>query len=442
MTRPTETRSHPAQLFAFGDSLSDIGRLFAASGLPLSPPYFQGRFSNGPVAVEHLAQQLGLQISTATDFALGGAQTGRSNIGDTATLNLGGLLDQVDQFKAQAGSLGAGPEDLYLVWAGSNDFLSQPADPIAAVTAAVANITTAVSSLAQSGAKNILVAKTPNLGRVPVSLQSGFLQAGTLLSVAFNSALETSLKALALPNTNIILADLFSQSEAIAQNPASFGFTNITTPLLNGLSPVSPTADPNQFFFWDLVHPTTRVHGLFADTFSQAAIAGISDNVNRSGGLGNDRLVGYSGNDLLQGRGGADELVGNAGKDRLGGGSQNDILSGGANRDELTGGSGRDLLSGGTGRDQFTYDQASEGRDRITDFQVGQDRLVLTRLLNRPNYGQSDRFTAYLRLNQTASGTVVQVDGNGDAAGGFQAIALLLNVKASNLTTASFELGG
>ncbi len=430
-------------LFVFGDSLSDTGRLFAATGIPPSP-YFNGRVSNGPVAVEQLAEQLGLQISLATNFAIAGAQTGRLNSNDTLTLKLGGLLDEIDQFNAQASSLDAGPEDLYLVWAGANDFFVQPTNPIGAATTAVSNITTAVSSLAQAGAKNIVVALTPNLGRLPASLQAGLLQSGTQLSNLFNASLQASLTALepSLQGANIILTDLFTRSETIAQNPAQFGFTNTTAPFLNGLTPTPAPADPNQFFFWDTLHPTTRAHGLFAETFRSTTVAAITDDLTRRGTAAPERFVGYSGADLLQGLGGVDQLVGNPGNDRLLGGSQNDSLAGDGGQDVLTGGGGQDSLSGGAGRDQFIYSNANHGRDTILDFQISKDQIDLRSILNRPGYGQADRFTAYLRLRQRPTGTMVQVDGNGDRSGGFQPLALLSNIQAGDLTAASFRLGG
>ena len=42
------------RLVVLGDSLSDNGNLYLASGRtqPPSPPYFQGRFSTGPVFTE------------------------------------------------------------------------------------------------------------------------------------------------------------------------------------------------------------------------------------------------------------------------------------------------------------------------------------------------------------------------------------------------------
>jgi phospholipase/lecithinase/hemolysin len=48
-------------LFAFGDSLSDAGNAFIASGgLIPQPPYVGGHFSNGPTWVEDLSVGLGL----------------------------------------------------------------------------------------------------------------------------------------------------------------------------------------------------------------------------------------------------------------------------------------------------------------------------------------------------------------------------------------------
>ena len=69
-------------LYAFGDSLSDAGNDFLATGglLPASP-YFVGEFSNGPNWVEDLSGRLRLgsvspSLLGGTDYAFGGATTG------------------------------------------------------------------------------------------------------------------------------------------------------------------------------------------------------------------------------------------------------------------------------------------------------------------------------------------------------------------------------
>ncbi|NEQ25034.1 MAG: type I secretion C-terminal target domain-containing protein, partial [Microcoleus sp. SIO2G3] len=429
-------------LFVFGDSLSDTGNLFrkTAGASPPSPPYFDGRFSNGALAVEQLAQSLGLPLDSSTNFAIAGARTDRTNIGDNAQIKLGGLLDEIDTFKPQAANLGAGAEDLYLVWAGGNDFfklIDNPGDPIAVVNTAVSNIVSSVQALAAAGAKNIVVAQTPNFGRIPLSLEAGQLQNLTAVSVAFNTALATALNGFeqASPDKNIILTDLFPVSENIIQNPAAFGFSNVTDQLIQ-----NPSGDPNQFFFFDDVHPTTRGHSIFADAFRSSIVAGITDNITRGGTAKADRLVTFSGKDLLNGRGANDYLEANGGRDVLLGGAGDDILLGGASADRLTGGIGQDTLTGGAGRDRFLYTNVNDGRDTITDFTVGQDLLDLSGVLNQFRYDRPNRFEARVRLRQTSEGAIVRVDTNGDLHGRFKTLALLSGVNAGDLSAANFRV--
>src|SRR5690606_34523184 len=70
------------RLVVFGDSLSDSGNLYLATGgtNPPSPPYSQ-RYSNGPVFTEMLGFNLGLYAAGAPftgniNFAFAGAETG------------------------------------------------------------------------------------------------------------------------------------------------------------------------------------------------------------------------------------------------------------------------------------------------------------------------------------------------------------------------------
>ncbi len=68
-------------IYVFGDSYCDVGNIYAATkgAIPLSPPYYAGRFSNGPIWVEHVASAMGLPMKPAlavpggTDYAVGGA---------------------------------------------------------------------------------------------------------------------------------------------------------------------------------------------------------------------------------------------------------------------------------------------------------------------------------------------------------------------------------
>ena len=71
-----------------------------------------------------------------------------------------------------------------------------------------------------------------------------------------------------------------------------------------------------------------------------------------------------------------DTLNGTAGADTLDGRGGNDTINGFGGNDRIIGGPGNDTLSGGTGRDSFVFSRGS-GADRILDFSVGQDRIVL-----------------------------------------------------------------
>ena len=66
-------------IYVFGDSYSDVGNIFIATGgAKPAPPYYKGRFSNGPIWIDHLAGAYGLTVTPSlkggTDYAFGGAE--------------------------------------------------------------------------------------------------------------------------------------------------------------------------------------------------------------------------------------------------------------------------------------------------------------------------------------------------------------------------------
>lgn len=89
-----------------------------------------------------------------------------------------------------------------------------------------------------------------------------------------------------------------------------------------------------------------------------------------------DLLIGNNKGNSIEGEGGDDRISGRGGHDDLRGEAGNDILRGDNGRDTLTGGTGHDSLTGGGQRDVFVFDaMLNEGRDTITDFQDGTDRI-------------------------------------------------------------------
>ncbi len=124
------------------------------------------------------------------------------------------------------------------------------------------------------------------------------------------------------------------------------------------------------------------------------------------------------------GTAGADALVGGAGRDFVQGGGGQDWVSAGAGDDVIEGGAGRDYLAGGAGKDVFLYRGLDVGRDLISDFEHGSDRIDLAELPGAPRQAAawiwlgSERFTGaawQLRSVATATGTtLLQLDADGD----------------------------
>jgi thermolabile hemolysin len=240
------------ELYVFGDSLSDSGTVFQATGglYPSDPPYFQGRYSNGKVWVEYLADRL--SVHEINNFASGGATTV-----DSGSL-VPGLLSQV-QFMRQRHPQ-ADDDALYILWAGANDYLQGTSDS----TIPVANITRAIARLADTGAQHVLVANLPDLGQLPATRNSGDSTRLTRLTEAHNTGLRRSLKQLNQqhPELNIITLDVSSLYRGAISNPAQFGFTQVTSACLSGST---VCRNPEQFLFWDSIHPTTTAHQILAN---------------------------------------------------------------------------------------------------------------------------------------------------------------------------------
>jgi len=263
-------------LVIFGDSYSDTGNIFAASGgtFPPSPPYFEGRFSNGPIWVDIIAPWLGLEAEDVLNFAAGGATTGREGfvppgLGLESGLDpaLPGLLDQIDQYVALAGADGLDSDDLHVLWFNGNELqVVDPTEPAAiesTVIQSVTNIATAVATLESLGAEKIAIANAIDIGTLPLALETGRGPVGTLVAEFYNSALALTIDLLEQQlELDIFEIDAFSLSQAFATNP-EFGFTNVTEPLLD----VPAAANPEEFLFFDTVHYTTQAHEFFAETF-------------------------------------------------------------------------------------------------------------------------------------------------------------------------------
>lgn len=258
-----------SDLVVFGDSLSDNGKLFDLTE-SLSPgngyppyPYWNGRFSNGPVAVEYMATALN---ATLTDYAYGGAKTGPNPAGgsdnDADLPNGIGLLAQVTSFTAVSA---ASSSALYVVWAGPNDFFGvydAGGTPDKAIRdTAVANVSTALQLLYGDGARHFFVPLMPDLALTPA--YSGLTDVDKLTD-AYNDDLKAALNALHYDITYFETAPFMRN---VVKN--STEFSNVTDPCFN-VAILSVCTNPDAYLFWDGVHPTTAAHQQLGRAFAAA----------------------------------------------------------------------------------------------------------------------------------------------------------------------------
>ena len=276
-----------SSLGILGDSLSDTGRLAQATsgatfGLFSVPrdPYFPGHFSNGPVWVEYYAAtHPGINIGNAAmGGAFSGVINGRDNAGDDelgAVPFLGGsLANAASGLNTQLPLVPnvTGTNTAFVLWIGANDINSALsigfANPQDVVPTSLGNIDNAISTLLSLGASDIYVGNLPDLGRTPSGISSGRATDLTAATLDFNNGL---VNLVAGAGAQVHLVDLFTPFNALLANAGALGYTDTTTPCVDGLLDSSACANPDAHLFWDTIHPTTGVHamiaGVFADSF-------------------------------------------------------------------------------------------------------------------------------------------------------------------------------
>lgn len=255
-----------SNLYIFGDSYSDVGNVFIVTkGAEPAPPYFNGRFSNGPLWVDHVAGFLGLpalkpSLAGGTDFAFAGAEVTAPDV--TAAGTIPSVPQQVALYLQSAGGK-ADPHALYILEGGGNDILDATGGSPQQLGYQIAlGIAESELALRKAGARNFLIPDLFNVGLLPAAQANA-----AFASAATNAANEWLNRLLGLEDflegIHIVRLDVFDLANAIQTDPTHFGFTNITAPCITpGTTTVC--ADPDHTYFWDIEHVTEFGQGFFA----------------------------------------------------------------------------------------------------------------------------------------------------------------------------------
>lgn len=238
LTAPPSYCAAISSVVAFGDSLTDAGRL--------------GRFTDDVLWIEELALQLGVPIPRpsnrgGTNFAASGA----------ATENITIAPDMDQQVANYLFLHTPSQHELFALWGGHNDLFGG-ADPARIVQ----NLSNLVTSIHAAGGRQFLVPTLAPINVIPRE-RGGPNEAVLAAEVALTNSLllnEMNRLRTTLPGTTIYVPDIhdfilemIADFEAFGSSGA-YGFENVTdAALLTG-------GDVTAYMWLDPVHPTSKTH--------------------------------------------------------------------------------------------------------------------------------------------------------------------------------------
>jgi phospholipase/lecithinase/hemolysin len=292
-------QSQYSAMVVFGTSLSDPGNAFVLVGDQSTPPdfmlnpllipsapYARGghHFSNGATWIEQFARSVGraesaraaLADPSASNFAVGAARA----YDDGVNFN---LTRQVSTFLARSGA-NVSPTALYVIEMGGNDVRDAfqvaatggptgPARAGAIINAALVSIATNIQRLYAAGARDFLVWSSPHIALTPAIRSLGpTAQAGAaVLTQIFNQNLTVLVAGLAhLPGVTFSRLDAYQIQNAIVAHPETYGLSNATAACLTPNVAPFTCENPDNYLFWDGIHPTKAGHAILAEEAARA----------------------------------------------------------------------------------------------------------------------------------------------------------------------------
>ena len=265
-------------MYVFGDSLSDTGNFASINGAFPNPPFFEAsRVSNGPVAVEGLAEKLGLSVDASMHLVAG---SGGSNFAVTTARAAGNapidLTTQVGAYLLQSGGF-ASANSLYVMFIGGNDVRDSGglshADAKIILNNAVGTIDQQLRILIAAGAEHILVVNSPNIGAIPETRLLATQNSNKHLvrqmkrrSMLFNKKLARKVSRIEYDTgLDLVLFDLFNYLQKILRNSEALAYTNTDDACFSTLSlSFNPGCEFglrfDEYLFFDEIHLTGRTH--------------------------------------------------------------------------------------------------------------------------------------------------------------------------------------
>jgi thermolabile hemolysin len=263
------------KIVVFGDSLSDINNVYNKSNwiIPNNKTWYQGRFTNGLTWVEYLSMKMNIPFY---NFAYGGSEINK-DLWLTPSFNAA-VEDWITHKKF---THNYEPKyTLFTVLIGNNDLLRERnPDGI------LKGIKNAIIKLYKHGARNVLLLNLPDVTKAPL-FTYGINKNSH--DVHFNIVYYNQQLALLVedlhreyPSLQITLYDTYAKFNDLFENPSNYGLTNLSDSCLlideyniqvyaKQVEPRPICINASEFMFWDLIHPTTAVHKILAESVYEA----------------------------------------------------------------------------------------------------------------------------------------------------------------------------
>ena len=198
----------------------------------------------------------------AANYAVGGGRAYDDQINKNLPQQVSRFLDDVGPFQA--------PSDaLYVIQFGGNDTrdILESGDP-GIVAQSAGSIANNIYLLWLNGARKFLVWNAPDLSKTPAIQTMGPAVEQAvfgLLYFYFNPAIDSALDYVEqLPEIEIKRFDAFGLVNEFVSNPEAYGLEVVNASCVTPNVPPFECKKPDEYLFWDGIHPTKAVHGIMA----------------------------------------------------------------------------------------------------------------------------------------------------------------------------------
>ncbi|CAG8664297.1 10117_t:CDS:2 [Gigaspora margarita] len=279
------------KIVVFGDSFSDTGNVYSMTPKQLPSMNFEGRFCDGKVWSEYLAELLDVEL---VNYAIGGASSDKAFTDHQS--DVPGLKQQVQNYISNRSRFENCDRTLFVLWTMGQDYIisNYTASPKSILT----NIASCVSLLINHlGATHILIPGIPDLSQSPLHKNDSDARISLIKTVckSHNQALKNFIDLLKkiYYHINIHNYDTANELEVLKEEALNQDWEKVGEKLLE--LPKKPSLQrkleiknvrdefinpydgsisgdlegeyftPEKYFYWDLIHWSSKVHEVVAD---------------------------------------------------------------------------------------------------------------------------------------------------------------------------------